>query len=98
MILHLLEKMPSSVDEVLLAANYKVDQLRDFVRTHDLGRTVTIVEEPKALGTGGAIKNLEGRLAGTFLAFNGGIGCSLAVGDLVAAPPPPWRGAPNPPR
>ena len=85
LILHLLDHLPASVDHVLLAANYKVDQLRDFVRTHDLGRTVTIVEEPKALGTGGAIKNLEGRLAGTFLAFNGDIVSSLAVGDLVAA-------------
>jgi len=85
MILHLVEKMPSSVDEVLLAANYKVDQLRDFVRAHDLGRAVTIVQEAKALGTGGAIKNLEDRLSGTFLAFNGDIISSLAVGDLVAA-------------
>ena len=85
MILHLLEKMPSSVDEVLVAANYKVDQLRDFVRAHDLGRTVTVVQEAKALGTGGAIKNLEDRLAGPFLAFNGDIISSLAVGDLVAA-------------
>jgi mannose-1-phosphate guanylyltransferase len=85
MILHLLERIPSMVDEVLLAANYKVDQLRDFLRAHDLGRPVTIVKEAEALGTGGAIKNLEDRLTGTFLAFNGDIVSSLAVGDLVAA-------------
>ncbi len=85
MILHLLERIPSMVDEVLLAANYKVDQLRDFLRANDFGRPVTIVKEAKALGTGGAIKNLEDRLNGTFLAFNGDIVSSLAVGDLVAA-------------
>lgn len=85
MILHLLERMPSAVDEVLLAANYKVGQLRDFLQANETGRTVTIVKEPKALGTGGAIKNLEDRLTGTFLAFNGDIVSSLAVGELMAA-------------
>jgi mannose-1-phosphate guanylyltransferase len=85
MVLHLLEKLPSDIDEVLLAANYKVEQLREFFRTHDLGRKVTIVQEAKALGTGGAIKNLEDRLSGTFLAFNGDIVSSLAVGEFAAA-------------
>ena len=85
LILHLLDHLPASVDHVLLAASYKVDQLRDFVRARDFGRTVTIVQEKKALGTGGAIKNLEDQLSGTFLAFNGDIVSSLAVGDLVAA-------------
>lgn len=85
MLLHLLDRMPSAVDEVLIAANYKVGQLRDFLRTHDFGRPVTIIKEAKALGTGGAIKNLEDRLSGTFLAFNGDIICSLAVAELLDA-------------
>jgi mannose-1-phosphate guanylyltransferase len=84
-VLHLIERLPAAVDEVLLAANYLVDQLRDFFRANDVGRRVTIVKERKALGTGGALKNLEDRLTGTFLAFNGDIVSSLAVDELVAA-------------
>lgn len=85
LLLHIVERMPSLVDEVLLAANYKVDDVRDFLRVQDLARRVTIVKEPKALGTGGALKNLEDHLSGTFLAFNGDVVSSLSVSELEAA-------------
>lgn len=85
MILHMVERLPATVDEVLLAASYKTEQLRAFFRSHDVGRRVEVVRERKALGTGGALKNLEDQLGDTFLAFNGDIVSSLPVPDLVAA-------------
>lgn len=85
MVLHVLERLPASVDEVLIAANYRTEQLREFFAQQDVGRTVTIVREKRPLGTGGCLKNLEDRLSGTFLAFNGDVISSLAVTDLIAA-------------
>ena len=85
LLLHILERMPAQVDEVLVAANYRTEQLREFIRRQDFGRRVSIVREKRPLGTGGCLKNLEDRLSGTFLAFNADIVCSLAVTDLLAA-------------
>jgi len=85
LVLHLIERLPASVDEVIVAANYRTEQLREFFGREDVGRPVTVVREKRPLGTGGCLKNLEDRLAGTFLAFNGDVISSLAVADLVAA-------------
>lgn len=85
MILHLLDRMPAFVDEVLVAANYRTEQLRAFFATEDVGRKVTVVREKRPLGTGGCLRNLAGRLSGTFLAFNGDVISSLPVADLVDA-------------
>lgn len=84
-LLHVLDRMPATVDEILLAANYKVDQIREFLRKQDLSNRVKVIKETKALGTGGAIKNLQDRLGGAFLAFNGDVVSSLSVEDLAAA-------------
>lgn len=72
-ILHLLDGLSAAVDEVFIAVNYGFAQLRDFFKAHDLGRTVTVVEETTPLGTAGAIKNVEGHISGTFAAFNGDV-------------------------
>jgi mannose-1-phosphate guanylyltransferase len=85
LLLHVIERLPAAVDEVLVAANYRTDQLRAFFANADVGRRVTIAREKRPLGTGGCLKNLEDRLSGTFLAFNADVVSSLAVPDLVAA-------------
>jgi len=85
MVLHLIERLPEVVDEVIVAANYLTPQLEDFFRREDVGRPVTVVREKRPLGTGGCLKNLEDRLSGTFLAFNGDVISSLAVVDFLAA-------------
>ena len=83
--LHVIERLPDVVDEVIVAANYLTPQLEEFFRRQDVGRRVTVVREKRPLGTGGCLKNLEDRLSGTFLAFNADVVSSLAVSDLVAA-------------
>lgn len=84
-LLHVLERLPASVDEVIVAAGYRTEDLRAFFRRTDVGRRVVIVRERRALGTGGALKNLEERLGDTVLAINGDIVCSLGIADFLAA-------------
>ena len=77
----IIDKLPPDVDEVLLAVNYKLEMLRDHFARHDVGRTITVVEEKEPLGTAGAIKNVESHIDGPFFVFNGDILDSL---DLAA--------------
>lgn len=77
----IIDKLPPEVDEVLLAVNYKLEQLADYFSEHDVGRNVTLVEEKEPLGTAGAIKNVERHIDGTFFVFNGDVLDSL---DLPA--------------
>ena len=81
MIRRIVDRLPPDVDEVLLAVNYKLDMLRDYFASHDIGRTVRVVEEKEPLGTAGAIKNVEKHIKGPFFVFNGDILDSL---DLEA--------------
>ncbi len=85
LVLHVLDRLPAFVEEVLIAANYRTAQLREFFAREDVGKRVEIVREKRPLGTGGCLKNLQDRLSGTFLAFNADVISSLAVADLVAA-------------
>lgn len=84
LILHVLDRLPASVDAVLVAANYRTEQLREFFRQEDIGKRVEVIRERRPLGTAGCLKNLEDRLSGTFLAFNADVVSSLAVESLVA--------------
>ncbi len=80
-ILYLLDALPPSVDEVIVAVNYGFERVRDFFEARDVGAKVTVVHEKKPLGTGGAVKNLEGHIRGTFAACNGDVVDSI---DLEA--------------
>jgi mannose-1-phosphate guanylyltransferase len=83
-ILHLFDRLPDAIDEVFVAVNYRYEEVRDALRAADLGRDVSVVHEPEPLGTAGAIKNLEDRLDGTFVAMNGDVIDSLDLASLVA--------------
>lgn len=84
MVLHLMEALPPAVDEVILAASYMIEPLRSFFELNPPEVEVTIVEEEEPLGTGGALKNLEGMVKGTFLVLNGDVVSSISLGDLLA--------------
>src|ERR1051325_3672061 len=77
MIRRIIDKMPADVDEVLLAVNYRLDQLAGYFREHDVGRNVTLVEEKEPLGTAGAIRNVSAHIDGPFFVFNGDVLDSL---------------------
>ncbi|HUR67889.1 MAG TPA: NDP-sugar synthase [Candidatus Thermoplasmatota archaeon] len=81
MVRRIVDRLPPDVDEVILAVNYKLDMLRDYFASHDVGRKVTVVEEKEPLGTAGAIKNVQRHVHGPFFVFNGDVLDSL---DLEA--------------
>lgn len=74
MISYLIEALPEGV-EVIVAANYKNEQLQKYFNEN--GINAIIVKEPKPLGTGGAVKNVEKYINGTFLVLNSDIISSL---------------------
>ncbi len=84
MILHLLDALPPVVDQVLLAASYRIDDLTAYFASHRGEIDVRVVAEAEPLGTGGALKNLQGMLKGTFLALNGDVMSSLSLAKLLA--------------
>ncbi len=83
-VLHILDRLPKEIDEVLVAVNYMFDRVRDFFREADVGRTVQVIEEPTPLGTGGAVKNVAARLHGTFAVYNGDVIDSLDFTKFLA--------------
>src|SRR3989442_15680523 len=84
-IVYTLDSLPTSCDEVLIAVNYGFESMREFFRTHDFGIEIRVVEEPKPLGTAGAIKNVQRHLRGPFAVYNGDIVDSIDFDLLVEA-------------
>jgi mannose-1-phosphate guanylyltransferase len=83
MILHVLDRLPREIIDVILPVNYMVDRMQQFFKENDVGRDVRIVEEKTPLGTGGALKNVEQLLGDEFLVFNGDVISSINVTDMV---------------
>ncbi len=83
MILHILDRLPREVDGIILPVNYMLEKMQKFFRETDVGRNVSIIEEKRPLGTGGALKNLEHLLENRFLVFNGDVVCSINVNELL---------------
>ena len=76
--------MPTElVDQVIIAAGYKVSQMREYFSTADLDYDVVIVPEDVPLGTGGALRNCMEHVSGTFACFNGDVISSLDVGAML---------------
>lgn len=85
MILHLLDSLPREVDEVLVAANYMIEALENFLKALPQDRKLSVIDEEEPLGTGGALKNLEDYLSGHFLVYNADIISSLDTASLISA-------------
>lgn len=81
LVMHVIDSLPEEVDEVVLAANYKIDLLRDFFDEVETDKNVHVVDEPEPRGTGGAVKNVEEYLDETFFVINADIISSI---DLKA--------------
>ncbi len=83
-VLHVLDRLPPSIDEVILAVNYLDEQVRAYFESRKGKPDVVVVNEPEPLGTGGAIKNVEDRVSGSFAVCNGDVVDSLDLAELVA--------------
>ena len=78
------EIIPSKmVDEVVVAAGYKVEMIAEYFAKNDPGFDVTIVQEKEMLGTGGALKNCQDFISGRFACFNGDIISSLPFDQMM---------------
>src|SRR5712692_2598570 len=84
-IMYTLDSLSTSCDEVIIAVNYGFEQMREFFRTHEFGIEVRVVEEPKTLGTAGAIKNIQRHVHVTFAVYNGDVVDTIEFDRLVAA-------------
>ncbi|MDP7203458.1 MAG: NDP-sugar synthase [Candidatus Poseidoniaceae archaeon] len=78
----LLEQVVSTVpedlvDEVVIAAGYMVDEMRQYFSSIELPYEVTILPEDEPMGTGGALKNCIDHVSGRFACFNGDVVSSL---------------------
>jgi mannose-1-phosphate guanylyltransferase len=84
-VVHILEALPPSCEEAILAVNYRFAQVRDFFRDHEFRVKVRVVDEPTPLGTAGALKNVERLVHGPFAVYNGDVVDSIDFDDLVRA-------------
>ncbi len=84
-IVHILEGLPASCEEVIVAVNYMFAQVRDFFRTQKFGVDVRVVEEPRPLGTGGAVKNVQRHIHGPFAVYNGDVVDTIQLDRLAEA-------------
>lgn len=83
MIAHLIKTLPKQVDTVILAVNYRREQIEEYFCSHDFGKTVIVNEEPEPLGTGGAVKFAEKHIVGSFFVLNADIICSLNLAEML---------------
>jgi mannose-1-phosphate guanylyltransferase len=83
MISHLIKTLPNEVDTVILAVNYRREQIEDYFHNHDFGKTIIVNEEPEPLGTGGAVKFAEKYIIGSFFVLNADIICSLNQTEML---------------
>jgi mannose-1-phosphate guanylyltransferase len=83
MIMHLIESLPKEVNKVILAVNYRKDQIEEYFNKQDCGKEIIINDEPTPLGTGGATKFAEKHITGTFLVLNSDVICSLNLDKMI---------------
>jgi len=83
MIAHLIKTLPKKVDTVVLAVNYRREQIEEYFCSHDFGKTIIVNEEPEPLGTGGAVKYAEKHIVGNFFVLNADIICSLNLAEML---------------
>ena len=83
MIVHLIETLPKEVNKIILAVNYRKDQIEDYFKENNLGKEIIVNNEPKPLGTGGATKFAEKHITGRFLVLNSDIICSLNLANMI---------------
>jgi mannose-1-phosphate guanylyltransferase len=83
MITYLLESLPNEVDKVILAVNYKKNQIENYFKKNEFDQELIVNDESKPLGTGGAVKFAEKYLTGSFLVLNSDIICSLNISRMI---------------
>jgi len=86
LMMHVIDALPPEVDNLIIPVNYKRDMMEEFIAQRDLPLNIEIVDEPEALGTAGAVKNVEAGIdrGETFLVLNGDVVASVDLSEFVA--------------
>jgi histidinol-phosphate phosphatase family protein len=71
--------------EVLCAAGYRADAIRDYFAQHDCGLRVEVIAEEKPLGTAGSARGLLPRLADRFVVVYGDVFIDFDLAELIDA-------------
>ena len=83
MVSYLIDMLPKKVNKVILAVNYRKDQIEDYFINEDFGKEIIVNDEPEPLGTGGAVKFAENHITGPFFVLNADTICSLNLSDMI---------------
>ena len=83
MIAHLIETLPEKVDKVILAVNYRKNQIEEFLKKQNYDIEFIVNDEPKPLGTGGATKFAEKHITDRFFVLNSDVICSLNLKKMI---------------
>jgi mannose-1-phosphate guanylyltransferase len=83
MIMHLIDSLPSEVGKVILAVNYRKDQIEEYFSKNNCGKDIIINNEKTPLGTGGATKFAERHITDRFFVLNSDIICSVHLDKMI---------------
>lgn len=84
LIQRIMNTLPPSVEEVIVAAGYRAGDIESYFKTRDHGVAVKVVTEHRPLGTAGALWNLRNSLDSTFFVLNGDVLNSLSLEKMQA--------------
>ena len=83
MVTYLIEALPKNVDKVILAVNYRKDQIEEYFENNNFGKEIIVNDEPEPLGTGGAVKYAEKHITDTFFVLNADVIGSLNLTEMM---------------
>ncbi len=81
MLYHVLDLLPSDVEEVVLATGYKAELIDAYVRAHPVRWPVRTVPEAEPLLSGGGMKNASAGMSDPFFLLNSDV---IARADMAA--------------
>jgi len=83
MISYIIDNLPKNVDTVVVAVNYRKDQLETYLKNMGHGKEIIVNNEPEPLGTAGAVKYAERYITGPFFVLNADTVCSLDFAKMI---------------
>lgn len=84
MLYHVLDMLPPTIEQAVLATGYKADVIARYVEEHPPKVPVRMVAETEPLGTGGGMRNAGGDMSDPFLLMNSDVIAGFDVMALLA--------------
>lgn len=83
MVEHVLDSLPREVTKLIVAANWRADDLEKYFERRGGNVECIVVREDEPLGTAGAVKNCAEYLTGPFLVLNADIVSDMDLAAMV---------------